>query len=71
MTILNLSREECSHRLETPYNPPAPPISDQDFEEEYYLLFSKLEDFMTSHGENNAYGASCKTLNLPRFAMVG
>ncbi|MCF7786499.1 MAG: hypothetical protein K9N47_10280 [Prosthecobacter sp.] len=56
MTILNLSREDCSHRLDTPYNPPAPSISDQEFDQEYYLLYSKLEEFMAAHGENNAFG---------------
>lgn len=56
MTILNLSREDCSHRLDTPYNPPAPSISDQEFDQEYYFLYSKLEEFMAAHGENNAFG---------------
>lgn len=56
MTIFNLTREDCSLRLDTPYNPPAPSINDQAFAEEYYHLFDKLEEFMSAHGENNAFG---------------
>lgn len=56
MTILNLTRVDCSHRLDTPYNPPAPSISDQEFDQEYYHIYSKLEEFMAAHGENNAFG---------------
>jgi hypothetical protein len=56
MTILNLAREDCLHRLDTPYNPPASSVSDSEFDQEYYLLFTKLEEFMASHGENNAFG---------------
>ena len=56
MTILNLSREECSHRLDTPYNPPDSSISDQAFDAEYYLLFDKLEEYFAAHGKNDAFG---------------
>ena len=56
MTILNLSREECSHRLDTPYNPPDSSISDQAFDAEYYLLFDKLEEYLAAHGKNDAFG---------------
>jgi hypothetical protein len=56
MIILNLSREDCYLRLDTPYNPPASSITDQAFDEEYYLLFDKLEEFMAAHGKNDAFG---------------
>ena len=56
MIILNLTREECSHRLDTPYNPPDSSISDQAFDAEYYLLFDKLEEYFAAHGKNDAFG---------------
>ncbi|MFC5453832.1 hypothetical protein [Prosthecobacter fluviatilis] len=56
MTILKLSLEECSIRLDTPFDPPESSVSDQEFEEEYYRLFDTLEGFLAAHGKNDAYG---------------
>ncbi|WP_395748544.1 hypothetical protein [Prosthecobacter sp.] len=55
MINLELSKEDCLSRLDTPYNPPAPSVSDEEFSAEYYRLYDKLEELMALHGENNAF----------------
>ena len=57
MHIIELSEKEYFARLETPYHPPDDSISDEQFDEEYYRLFDRLEPLLADFGSNDAYGA--------------
>ncbi len=56
MTILEISKEEYLQRIARPFNPPEEGVSEENFDREYYALYELIEQVMTRHGVNDAFG---------------